>query len=50
MTIQELFDRLRLEPDWTKQVVILNDGIIQIKDVVPNIINDSQIFLTLEEQ
>lgn len=50
MSIHELFDKLREEPDWTKEVAILtDDGLRKIKDVVPNIINDTQVFISLEQ-
>lgn len=51
MTIQELFDQLRKEPDWSKEVVIFTDyDTIKVKGVIPNIMNDNQLLIGIEEK
>ena len=51
MTIQQLFDELRLEVNWQKEVVILTPaGTKNIVSVVPNIINDTQFMLECNEE
>jgi len=50
MTIQELFDELRKEPDWSKEVAIfVGDSLLKIKSAVPNLINETQLILDVEE-
>ena len=47
MTIQQLFDELRKEPDWTKKVVVtIENDFKELKSVVPNIITDDAIILS----
>ena len=50
MTIQELFDQLRREPDWSKEVVVFTEyDTVKVKGVIPNIMNDTQLLLEIEE-
>lgn len=50
MTIYQLFEELRKEPNWNKEVCVLTDGrYVPVRDVVPNIITDDEIFITVKE-
>lgn len=50
MTIQELFEEMRKEPDWSKEVVIFKGyDVIPVNNVVPNIMNDEQFLLEVKE-
>lgn len=51
MTIQELFDELRREPDWTKEVVVMCDGdFIPVSHIVPNIIDDENLIIGIDRK
>ena len=50
MTIQELFDELRKERDWSKEVVVFtNRGFTPVIDVCPNLI-DNQLLISVKEE
>lgn len=50
MTIQELFDELRRERDWSKEVrVAVNGDYIPLDHIIPNLMNDDYIILGTEE-
>lgn len=50
MTIAELFEEIRHEHDWSKTVAVwTKDGPKEIAGSVPNIIDDTQIFLLIND-
>ena len=50
MTIRELFEAMRLERDWDKEVVIMDeDGVtFDVSRVMPNIILDDKLILSID--
>lgn len=51
ITIQELFDELRKEPDWTKEIeVMVGDDFIPVTRVVPNLLDINVLILKLKEE
>lgn len=51
MTIQQLFDELRKEPDWTKEIeVMVGDDFIPVTRVVPNLLDINVLILKLKEE
>lgn len=50
MTVHELFEELRKEPDWSKEVVVfIGSNLKPVSSVIPNLINDSQLLLSVKE-
>lgn len=48
MTIRQLFEELRMEPDWDKEIkVICNDETVPLGRPVPNLVGDD-ILIALE--
>ena len=51
MSIQELFDELRKEPDWTKEVVVMiDDNFVPVSRVVPNLLDVDVLILRLKKK
>jgi hypothetical protein len=50
MTIRELFEAMRLETDWDKEVVVMDDNGVtfDVSGVMPNIILDDKLILSVD--
>ena len=50
MTIRELFEAMRLEKDWDKEVIIMDDNGVtfNVSGVMPNIIFDDKLILSVD--
>lgn len=50
MTIRELFEAMRLETDWDKKVVVMDDNGVtfDVSGVMPNIILDDKLILSID--
>ena len=50
MTIRELFEAMRLETDWDKEVVVMDDNGVtfDVSGVMSNIILDDKLILSID--